>query len=109
MAVYLELHLTQGDDQTVACTVTDDDTEGPANLSGAAVAMLIKPSKDTDDDDGAVITLDAAVTDAAAGECGVDVPASAVATAGPRWWKLIATASGRHRTAMYGPLWVEDT
>ncbi|WP_173390957.1 hypothetical protein [Actinomadura litoris] len=109
MAVYLELTLVQGDDQSFAFTVTDDDAQAPANLAGAAVRMLIKPSKDTDDEDATVVTLTAAVTDAAAGECEADVPASAVATAGARWWKLTATRSGQHKTALYGVLWVQDT
>lgn len=115
MATYQELRLGQRNDEDVALAICQEDAVTPLDLTTAtAIELYLKPNAQTDDADPDVITLtladgDITLTDPAAGLCTAAIPATDLATAGTRWWRLDATVDGHRKTALYGVLTVVDT
>lgn len=107
------LDLFQGDDEQVTVTVFDEDTGAAYDLTGATLAVHLKPDAATADDDASVVTLTVGdgieVLDATAGQVRVTVPSTWLATAGTRWWHLTVVSGGATRTAARGPVHVIDT
>jgi hypothetical protein len=103
------LTLDQGNDETVDLTVIGSSAIDPDQ---AVFEFYIKDSAETADDaplltGGAgltVVSTEPATTIALTAE----VPASALATPGTRFWKLDVIVGGKRRTAMYGPLRIRD-
>lgn len=113
MADKVTLTLHQGNDETVAWTVTpaseDDDL-----LDVTSLELVVKDDRCAADADGLTLTtadpdemvILSQTADEITGEA--YIPASALAEPYDRWWRLDAvTATGR-RTALYGPVTVVD-
>jgi hypothetical protein len=93
------LALNQSNDETIILTLTESDTGEPYPLAGAAVEFLIKTSSATADSDPSTVVLsttggEVVIVDEATGECQVNVPASALPTPGPFWWRVDVLGSG---------------
>lgn len=113
MPARIALTLDQHNDEDLTGTVLDETTEQPQNLTGVALEMLLKPSRETADDAETVTVLSTqggqiTVTTPAAGAYTVAVPASALAVAGVRWYRVDAVTGTDRKTVVYGPLKVRD-
>lgn len=107
------LTLNQSNDEDLAGVATDDDTGLPLDLTGVALEMFLKPAKETDDDDPAVVKLSTATSEiivvgAPAGTYTVAIPDGALAEAGIRWYRVDAVSGASRKTVVYGPLKVRD-
>lgn len=104
------LTLYQGNTEQVDITVTLDGAV--YDLTGATLNAYFKATPGTADDDPGVTLLTTGdgieVTEAAAGQATITVPAAALATAGHRWYRVDVVAAGATRTCVYGPCYVVD-
>lgn len=112
MATYLELNLNQWNDEDVQLTLTQ--AGAALDLATAsALEFYLKPHRTTADADLAVTKLTVgsgiAITDASAGTCIASIPASALAAAGLKWWRIDAIITGKRKTALFGLVHVADT
>jgi hypothetical protein len=104
------LTLDENNDETIDLTVTADVTIDPAQ---ATFELYIKTSATEDDADGTKLTdgdgLTVTSTEPAKTiALTADIPASALATPGTRFWRLDVIVDGKRGTAMYGPLRIRD-
>lgn len=106
------LRLYQANDDTIAVTIADDDTDDVLNLGSVTeLTMVIKASRETADASATLLTLtdgDIVVTNASAGRCEITVPATAVPDAGELWYRLDVERGGTTRTAVFGDLHIID-
>ncbi len=115
MASKVTLTLHEGNDETVALTITpagaDDDL-----LDVDSLELILKDDQCADDADGLILTTadpaELLVLAQAVDEITAEayIPGSALADPYDRWWRLDAlSASGSRRTVMYGPVIVVNT
>lgn len=114
MGTFSELHLSQGNDETLQFTVSVAAGTALNLATVAALELFLKPTAQTIDTDPAVTKLtmaagDIVITDPVNGVCLATVQASVLTTAGVRWWRLDAVLAGKRKTVLYGPLRVTDT
>jgi hypothetical protein len=114
MPVARDLKLYQGNQEIFTVTVTKDDDGLPQNLTGLVVNVYLKAARETADLDASTVKLSTStgeivLTTPLSGLCTVTVPASALATAGRRWWRCDVIIGGQAKTAAFGPLLVVDT
>lgn len=112
MATYQELNLSQNNDEDIALTLTQAGVALDLDTA-SALELFLKPHRTTADTDLAVtkLTLSSgiAITDATAGTCIASIPASALAVAGLKWWRIDAVITGKRKTAICGLAHVADT
>lgn len=112
----VSLRLLQSNDETLHAVVYLD-TRPPRTTRRdisdiTAITLLIKASPQTPDADATTLTLAGGhitVTDAERGELTIEVPASVLAVAGERWFRLDLAAGARTRTVAAGYLQTADT
>ena len=101
----------QAEDYTLA--IVDEVTGLPQDLTDVtSIAMYIKATAETPDDDEDVIVLSTAnngitITNAEAGLCAISAASSATEIAGIRWYRILAEPGPK--LVLYGPLTVVDT
>lgn len=110
------LRLLQNNGKTLAVVVYEDTTPPyttPYDLTGLdEVTLILKATKETADADGEALTLTdgaIAITVPLEGQMEIDVPASALAIAGRRWYRLDVEQAGSVETVGFGYLVVRDT
>lgn len=105
--------LREANDEDIDVTLT---TNRPApdtalNLTGLTLQAFLKPSAATADGDPSVwqgtSAAEITITNAAAGQASIAIPASAVTTA-KKWWRIDVISAGRRKTALYGDVAVTD-
>lgn len=107
------LTLYQGNAEGLRLAVQLEDDETPLDLTGVTLVMLVKPGRETADNDTDVIVLSSAtgeiVIDAspASGLATINAPTTVTETAGVLWYRIDALPGPK--TILYGPLTVEDT
>jgi hypothetical protein len=109
MARLVPLTLNENNYETVHLTVTSDVLIDPAT---AVFEMLIKDSPDAADDDATVLNGDAitVITTESAKVIYLDaeVPPTAIATPGERFWRLDVLIDDKPHAALYGPLTIRN-
>lgn len=112
MAEKVALTLHQGNDETVAWTITPAD--GDDLLDVTSLELVVKDDQCAADADGLTLTTALADEMVILSQTGDEIvgeayiPGSALTEPYDRWWRLDAiTATGR-RTALYGPVVVVD-
>lgn len=114
MATEQNLTLREGDDETIALTITPADASD--DLTGVqSITVVFKPDACTSDDDPDSLVLtapDVTILDQAPDEITATVSVSASYLAEPydRVWRVYTVGlSGERRTAIYGSVTVLDT
>ncbi len=103
----------QGQAEDYVLAIEDEDTGLPQDLADVtSIAMYIKATAETPDDNEDVIVLSTAnggivVTNEAAGLCAISAASSATETAGIQWYRILAEPGPK--LVLYGPLTVVDT
>lgn len=113
MTTQANLLLNQGNDETVALTITQSDGS-VFDLTGTTVNFYIKPSAMTPDSDSRVVLLSTTtggvtVTDAKNGLVTVSIPHANLAAPVARFWRCDVVSGGQTHTAFYGLLSVRYT
>jgi len=114
MATNQAISLNEKNDENVKVTITTNvPTDGTIlDITGKTIEAFLKPSKATDDADGAVwkgstATTGVTITDAPNGKCTVSIPAASVLTT-MGWWRVDVLSGGLRKTAIYGTVTVVD-
>lgn len=115
MAVRRPLTLHQNNDETLILTITPADPSDDLTVV-TELQLFIKIDMCYADDDDTTLMLSStvgtqiAIISIAADEIRAEafIPASALAAAYDRWWRVDALAPGGRRTAMYGPVTIVD-
>jgi hypothetical protein len=114
VAEKVDLTLNENNDEEIlAVLVTNQPAPDTAlNLTGKTLEAFLKVSAATSDADGStwkgtIAGGQVTVTDAAAGEVTVAVPASAITTS-MGWWRLDVLSGALRKTALYGVITVTD-
>ncbi|WP_027930699.1 hypothetical protein [Amycolatopsis thermoflava] len=114
MAVSAPLTLNENNDEEILATLTTNQPSSgtPLDLTGKTLEVFLKAGADTADVDGwkgqstggsPAIT----VTNAAAGQVSIMVPAAQVTTT-VKWWRLDVLSGALRKTALYGAVTVND-
>ncbi|MFB4320658.1 hypothetical protein [Actinomadura sp. 21ATH] len=107
----ITLALSQGNDETLAGTVTEADFGTPLDLTGVTLEMLLKDTPETPDADATVLstaTGEITITDPDGGTYSVAIPETDLTEAGDRWYRVDAVQGTSRKTIVYGPLRVRD-
>jgi hypothetical protein len=108
-----DLTLNENNDEEILCVLTTNQPaeDTPLDLTGLDLEAYLKVSAATSDADGSTWTgtsgVEITVTDAAAGEVSVNVPAASITTA-MKWWRLDVLDGALRKTALYGDVTVTD-
>ncbi len=106
------LTLFQGNAETLALSLTNDDTGAALDLSTVSdIKLIVKATAGDTDASGTTLSLLTGeitiVSPATAGNATVAVPATLTATAGPRWYRVDCLPGPK--TAVYGTCYIRDT
>lgn len=111
MPTVINLALTEDDNESPTFAITND--AGALDLAGATVVAVIKPSEHVEDNATSAHTLTEGdgitITDAAAGQIRMDIPAAVTESPGFWWYKIRVTVGSATRTAITGWITVADT
>ena len=99
--------LYQGNAESLAATVIDEESFVPTDLTAKTIHVLIKPSQSTADSDGSVVTLSSGgiapaitITDVEGGKLTVTFTPTVLAVAALAWWRMDVVED--HKTILYG-------
>lgn len=114
MATQQAITLNENNDENVIVTITTNQPSvGTAlDLTGKSIEAYLKAGAATPDTDGSTwkgsTTLGTVVVnDAAGGVAELLIPAASITTS-MTWWRVDVIASGKRKTAVFGPVTVTD-
>lgn len=105
------LFVPEGNDPKLLFTIYAGDNRQDLSNQLDAIEFFIKPSRESADVDGTILTLgngDIVLTNPGLGEGYVLIPSTAIETAGLVWYRLDVVIAGQRRTPRFGDLVVQD-
>lgn len=106
----IPLKVQEGNEPLLTITAQKRNPDGstsPFDLTGSAVTMYVKATKNTADG-SAMATITATITDAPNGKFTVQVTTAATANPGVYWYKINSVIAAHPQTLQHGDFIVEN-